>query len=221
MNGVISDATQAGGWLPEGFVGELLPFVLTVWDEFWLPVAVTDEERITGLFRKFLKQKVRHSQTHNWIVLPESGVEDHEGRIIGYTDLPVMHRKSPDTDSAFVFECKRLNVTYPSGKYEDNADQYTDEGMTRFLTGKYSPGLHEGGMLGYVMDCDTSKARTQVVNMIESRREKLRLVVGSGYLPCVLLGNREPHGETCHKLEGGRDFVIYHLLVPIQRTSSA
>jgi hypothetical protein len=217
MNGFISDSVQANQWLPKGFVGELLPFVLAVWDVFIVPAKVSDEDKITALVRRLLKQHIKNSERHNWMVLREVPIEDEQGGDIGWNDIRVLPPDSRDEDYAFVFECKRLNVTYPGGKFKHNADAYVDEGMMRFVAGQYSTALHEAGMLGYVMDGNTTGAHTRIVRAIRARRAQLQLASQSEYSLCRLLDNKPPHGQTRHTSAKGNEFTLYHLLVPIRR----
>jgi len=169
MNGFISDFVRSAQWLPEGFVGELLPFVVAAWEMLVLPTQVTDEDKITARFRRLLKRRIRSSEHQNWMVLREVPVEDEEKGDIGWNDIRVLPPDSRDEDYAFVFECKRLNVTFPNGKFRHNADAYVGKGMMRFITGQYSTSLHEAGMLGYVMDGNTTGAHTRVVRAILAR----------------------------------------------------
>ena len=216
MNGFISDSVQSTQWLPKGFVGELLPFVLAVWDVFIVPTKVSDEDRITAQFRRLLKRQIKNSERDHWMVLREVPVEDEQGSDIGWNDIRVLPPDSRDEDYAFIFECKRLNITFPGGRFKHNADAYVDEGMMRFVAGQYSTALHEAGMLGYVMDGNTTGAHTRIVKVICARRAQLRLASKSEYGLCKLIGNKPPHGETRHRLEGGYEFVLYHLLVPVR-----
>jgi hypothetical protein len=219
MKGFVSSAVESTGWLPNGFVGELLPFVLAEWEGFTVPAKVTDEDKITALFRRLLKHRIRNSERHNWMLLREVPVESQDGTDIGWTDLRILPPESRDEEFAFVFECKRLNITFPSGAFKHNADEYVDEGMMRFIEGQYSTAVHEAGILGYVMDGNTTGAQKSVVKMILARREKLRMIARSHYSLCRLLGKMPPHGETRHRLNSGSDFILYHLLVPIRRAT--
>jgi hypothetical protein len=221
MNGVVANHTNAGGWLPNGFVGELLPFVLNTWSSFELPIRIVEEPNITALFKKRLKKRIKDDPENDWFVMLETSDYDDLGVEISRTDIRVLPPGKKDEDYAFVLECKRLNITHPSGKFARNAGKYTDDGMMRFVNGVYSRGLREGGMMGFVMDSDIPAARQAILNAISTREEKLKLRTGSGYLPCALLPAKSAHGETQHVFGKSRTFVLYHLLVPVRfKTSS-
>src|SRR5215469_2417869 len=111
MQGYISNASSETRWLPSGFVGEVLPFVLESWEHFILPVAISDEDKITVHFRRWLKKRIKNSDQYNWMILREVPVENEEGSDVGWTDLRILPPISRDEDFAFVFECKKLNIT--------------------------------------------------------------------------------------------------------------
>jgi hypothetical protein len=58
----------------------------------------------------------------------------------------------------FTVECKRLRVTTKS-HFTHLANKYVEEGIQRFVDGRYSAGLPCGGMVGYVMDTFHSRKR--------------------------------------------------------------
>lgn len=213
MNGSVITDARTEGWLPAGFVGELLPFLLETWDGFEIPAGVLKEPRITALFKKRLRKRIKDDLQNDWFVMLETTDHDDLGKEVSRTDIRVLPPGKKDEDYAFVIECKRLSVTFPGGRFAPNADKYADEGMMRFLNGVYGRGLREGGMMGYVMDRDVSAAREAVEQAILARRTRLRLGPGSGYALCRLLDGKPPHGETHHDLLDGRSFTLYHLLV--------
>ncbi|MDB6028023.1 MAG: hypothetical protein JWM68_4246 [Verrucomicrobiales bacterium] len=216
MNGVVTQNTNAKGWLPEGFVGELLPLVLNTWSDFEVPIHIVEEPKITALFKKRLKKRIKDDPENDWFIMLETSDYDDSGVEISRTDIRVLPPGKKDEDYAFVLECKRLNISHPGGKFDRNTGKYTDDGMLRFIEGTYSRGLREGGMMGFVMDSDVPAARQALLNAISTRQEKLKLRTGSGYLPCALLPVKSLHGETQHVLGNNRTFILYHLLVPVR-----
>ena len=84
--------------------------------------------------------------------------------------------------------CKRLNV-----KGASLAREYVREGMMRFVTGKYSPELPIGGMIGYVMDGNVEAASRSVIEQIVSGSNELRCTEDS-----VIFLARPDHFSTVH-----------------------
>jgi hypothetical protein len=76
-----------------------------------------------------------------------------EGRI----DIKIIY--SFDEREYFGIECKRV-----SGKSKALAKKYIDQGVMRFVTGKYSPNHEWGAMLGFVIDGDADGC----INLVRS-----------------------------------------------------
>ena len=101
-----------------------------------------------------LKHELRHDRTLRDLPLRiarEFTLDDPDtGEELGRIDLCWLHGHH---DEAYLaFECKRLNVSFASGKRSLAGDYVGEKGMERFLSGKYSAGHEDAGMLGYVMD---------------------------------------------------------------------
>ena len=142
---------------PRGFAGEVMQLILETWDTFSMHRKVRLEERITALFATAIEDAYV-AQRRSWFVFPEVPVTDPTfGTQTGRNDLRFYHRDIPGQRVFFTVECKRLHVTTASG-FRHLADKYVDEGLQRFVDGKYSAGLPCGGMLGYVMDNRASEA---------------------------------------------------------------
>lgn len=136
----------------------------------------------------------------------ESWLPDLDGR----ADIRFSCGKGIDT--YFVFEAKRLFVTYPRGRKDSLVKEYVREGMMRFVTGKYAPFQCSSAMLGYVHDVEVTVARSAVANEIANNADALFLdrgLAGSS----VVAGHQIDN--SVHLLEDDRRFFIYHLLVTI------
>jgi hypothetical protein len=72
-------------------------------------------------------------------------------------------------------EAKRLHVKFLSG-WQSLVSEYVTghQGMMCFIEERYSTGLANGGMLGYVFDGDVERAHNSVYKLIEVNREKLK-----------------------------------------------
>jgi len=114
----------------------------------------------------------------------------------------------------FVIECKRLNVTYPSG-FRDDAGKYVGTGgMGDFLCGKYDRNDANGGMLGYVMDNRVSAARSSVNRALKAKATVLRLEPPEELTTADFADERAPVFQTKHVMSAGDHFTIYHLFLP-------
>lgn len=113
----------------------------------------------------------------------------------------------------FAIEAKRLHVTSANGRWSSLVREYVDDGMMRFVSGRYAPHMESGAMLGYVFDGDTVKARAGVDKAVSTNAVLLRLAPSGHLAPSTVLPGH-PVDETRHDLSG-RPFTLYHLLVPV------
>jgi hypothetical protein len=138
------------------------------------------------------------------------------GTELGRNDLRFYPPQHHGQTIYFTVECKRLRVTTKSG-LSHLADKYADEGIQRFVDGRYSPGLPCGGMVGYVMDNETQKAFASVRSKIETKRASLKLQAKNGIrVPSAVLPDYEWSADTFHKRADG-DFAVHNALVRIAK----
>ena len=115
----------------------------------------------------------------------------------------------------FGIEAKRLHVTFPSGWDSLVAEYVTGhQGMMCFIEQRYAQGLASGGMLGYVFDGDTAKARRAIDDLICSNREKLKCAPPSKLAPSATVPGDLRVAESAHALDR-RGFTIYHLFIAV------
>lgn len=199
---------------PRGFAGEVMQLMLETWDAFSLHREVRWEERITALFAMAIEDAYV-AQNRSWFVFPEVPVTDPTfGTQTGRNDLRFYHRDIPGQRIFFTVECKRLHVTTASG-FRHLADKYVEEGLQRFVDGKYSAGLPCGGMLGYVIDNRVSEAFAKVCEEISVRRTSLHMKEQNSLKhPSSILRAHAASADTFHQ-RSGNEFAVYHLLVGV------
>lgn len=114
------------------------------------------------------------SYRNRWRVVPQYKLlgSDLNGDVVtkGFIDFVVLFNWEQQTYIAY--ECKRLNVQFPSGS-QTLADKYVDEGMMRYASAQYAQDLPFGVMIGYVLDSDTPKAVAAVKQQIKKKTGKL------------------------------------------------
>lgn len=113
----------------------------------------------------------------------------------------------------FALEAKRLRFHSPNGRFKTGNDEYIKNGMMRFITGRYSPYMENGGMIGYVFDGDIANARSGVGKRIESEAERLKLMPPMCLAASQVLPDNHVD-ETRHDLKT-RCFTIYHLFISV------
>ena len=92
---------------------------------------------------------------------------DRDPDPLGYIDVAILFSVAED-EVCLALECKRLNVNGTS-----LATKYVTEGIMRFVSGKYTPAVPIGGMIGYVMDGRVQQASDAVLKQIRSRHKEL------------------------------------------------
>ena len=210
-----STITRERGWglFPDGWAGEVLHCILDVWKGFRLPSPVRLEPRITKLLVGAIRKRYE-AEERDWFLTVEDPDWNESGKEISRTDIRFYPLGKRRYSAWFVFESKCLNTP------KSNASKYVGDGMMCFITGKYSAGLPNAGMIGYVMDGNVPRARSAICNAINKKRELLRLSAQGEYQPSPVLDHHKLHGETVHQLSDGR-FTIFHLLLKVRSARPA
>jgi hypothetical protein len=201
---------------PTGFAGEVMLLILETWGTFSLHRQVRMEEHITAVFRDALIDAYV-AAGRSWVIELEGPVTDPTfGTELGRNDLKFFPPQHFGQKVFFTVECKRLHVTTDSG-FRHQVDKYVDEGVQRFVDGKYSAGLPCGGMLGYVMDNRVSEAFTKVEGEISKRKAQLKMKGdGTFRTPSSVLPREAHSADTLHERADG-PFIVHHLLVGVVR----
>ena len=199
------------GLFPGGLVPKIIDLVLDAWAGCPKPEGNELEPKMTQRLCACVK---RHRTARG---LPinvhlESSETDATGdKITGRMDIRVI-RHGDYEDIYFAFEAKKLSVVSAAGRWDSQAGAYVDDGMMRFVTGQYAAGLDKGGMLGYVMDGQVTKAIRAVDCAVRKRREDLRMHKSKGLQPSTARPSNANAKETTHKIRT-HDFVIHHLFL--------
>jgi len=161
---------------PFGFAGEVMLHIVETWATFSMQGQVRHETKITALFRDALIEAYV-AAGRNWFIALEDPITDPDfGTELGRNDLRFYPQNHYGQTVFFTVECKRLRVKSKSG-LRHLADKYVDEGLRRFVDGRYSAGLPCGGMVGYVMDGNVTEGFATVRAAIEARATELRVSV--------------------------------------------
>ena len=119
-----------------------------------------------------------------------------------------------DRSRYLAYECKKLNV-WREGVRRSQAGRYVDDGMMRFVTGKYAKGLPVACMIGYAMDGDLSFAYARIKATIGQNRSALRLQDGPTEEPSL---NAMTRFVTAHE-RNGDGIELRHALLPLVRVA--
>ena len=200
------------------YLAQILEAVAVAWRQMPKPKPTEIENRITSRLAGWLLNAPGFAGELPFHVVPQHELPDINGKILGRLDICFKHLQS--TRDYFAVEAKRLHVAYGSGMRPEYLGYVGDEGMMAFVEGQYSKKLPAGGMLGYVMDGNASKAWTGLDARIEDRREQLCLSNDSKLTASSLAqlagkgisGTRL--GETFHDLKT-HTLRLFHMLLPV------
>ena len=202
------------GWslcFPDGCLPEMFRTLLHEWPLFRRAERPL-ENRITHNFVAHLQRATRWKVpfAFDYRAKLTSIDKDAEG---GEVDIVV--RAGIDPLVFFGFECKRLNVPGSDDSIRSGATAYASkEGMGCFLSGQYDGGGQSGGMIGYVLDGDSAKARLAVDEAINTAAQTLRILAPKRLRPVPKSMNCVGLEETRHEFRNST-FTIYHLFLPL------
>lgn len=209
---VVGPSDHFSPLFPDDCLEDIVGRVFVAWGRIPKPITEVLEIRITKLLRHQYAYdpviKQLPFQVRRELPIDDPATGDELGRI----DLCLLHGN--DEDVYFAFECKRLNVTFPSGKFESLAAAYVGpEGIGCFVSRKYAAGQQHGGMIGYVFDGNISAARTAISKQFVKRMDNLSLV-SDGLVECRFALTNDGLRETQHGIDG-TTLAIYHLLLSV------
>jgi hypothetical protein len=171
------------------------------------------ENKITDQLALMLKQDPRSRGI--WRVVPQYKLlaSDMAGDVVtkGFIDFVVFF--DLNEENYIAYECKRLNVSFPSG-FQTLADKYVDEGMMRYVSAQYAQELPLGIMIGYVLDSDSKKAYLAVKNQIINKASYLRCD-GNNSIKLLKPESFMKRFTSNHKRLSG-EIIIQHLLLPLK-----
>jgi len=206
------DASAWGDFFPDDLIADVLDLLLRCWDKFPKPLSADHENSITGRYREVLCRD-KNCRKLPFSIWPESSETDpNTGAELGRIDLRFLHGHREDVYLAF--ECKRLRIPREKGLTPNTAEYVGENGIMRHITGKYSQGLDKAGMIAYVMDGDSPKARNAVARLIGRKREELRLEPGSGLSSSAHCPDDARVAQTIHDLNE-TPLTMHHVFLDV------
>lgn len=208
-----------GDVLPLDFRAEIFSLVETAWPKVSSPHNAWLEPRITGLLQQALiaEQETRYETDPPFHISEDVKKRDPKtGKEKERTDLEIhlRHHYIKGQKPYFVFESKRLNITY-AGVVNSNAHEYVgDGGMGCLLAGGYDTVPDYSGMLAYVMDGNIATAKQSVESQIGRNFEELRLHGNGKIHSSTMMPQGSPHGETYHTIVAQKS-AIFHIFLPL------
>lgn len=205
------DTSQWADTFPDSLIPDVLQLILDGWERMPPAPSEAKEEATTRQLREILRQS-RDLRGLPFSIWPESTETDPScGREIGRIDLRFVHGYREEVHLAF--ECKRLYYAKSDGTRVANTSEYTgDDGMMCFVTGKYSRGLPHGGMIGYVLDGNVTKAKTAINKSIRKNSARLKLTSDPPLCASLYFPKENRIAESKHDIRS-RTVTIFHVLL--------
>lgn len=174
-----------------------------------IEVPLNDENGIRDiLVNNYINNpEIKKSVELNYFVLPEVP----ESNSIGRTDIRIF---SPNTfynqDEYYIIECKRIDHKACRGTSGLNYE-YINNGINRFITGKYSSHYKTNAMLGFIIDS------LDIHNNIEDINYLLKNNFSQIATTCFLhkesfIENFEFHYSSTHLTNDNQVLKLYHLM---------
>lgn len=197
---------------PEGLIPQILDLVWETWQNFAKPAADEHEVSITLRFKHALKQEKDYRRLPVRIERESAEDDPETGNELGRIDLRFNPAMSALEEVYFAFECKRLYALV-SGNVRALTSEYVNEGMMRFVEGRYGSRMENGGMIGYVLNGNGLLAQRQVATTIGSSKSKLLLSRGTGLEVSNLRPDNADMRLTSHRGPRGETLRLHHIFL--------
>jgi hypothetical protein len=193
--------------LIDQMVPDVLNLVITTWEGMPLPDANASEDDITNQLWRALVQNRNARKLPFQIRTQVVELDPAQDADIGRMDIAFI-ALVPREDIYFCLESKRLNAP-KDGRIRAYASEYVRFGMFRFVTGQYSNAVRHGGMMGYVIDGDISRAMNNVEANIRQQYAALGMAAPGQFVPSSIITGDPRIRETHHKR--AHDASLFHL----------
>jgi hypothetical protein len=203
---------------PYELIPEILELIISSWKTFKKPGSLDHEVPISRAFTKKLQYEKNKQNNLPFKIRSELEIygTDENKNDDGRIDICFDYIGTPNEETYFAFECKRLRIPYPPPRRlaTNNSDYVGKQGMICFVTGKYSKIVTSGGMIGYIMDGKIKEAIISVGKLIKSKRLALKLAKGMGLERSSVMANSPNVRETRH-IFNKRNFTIHHIFLAV------
>lgn len=199
------------GFIASGGVESVLALVLDAWGRI-VPPAEDELEERTSIRLYAAMVKAQDRQVHRFLIRYEDVEVDTDlAKATGRKDIVFF--PGHDGNSYYCLEAKRLNARI-DGIMKSLADEYVKEGMQCFVQGKYSRHVFHGGMIGYVLDGDVSRAMKNVLHNIQKHHVALAMDAPGNWADCPHRPDDKQAKETEHQRQGATTRLhLQHLFV--------
>lgn len=200
--------------LLDPMVPDILSLTIAAWESL-SPIAPDEkEDYITLTLCRAIRQNREARNLPFQIHTQQVELDPPPGEDMGRLDI-VFNLLVPREEIYFCMEGKRLNVI-KDGTTRAYASEYVRLGMMRFVTGQYSHAVRHGGMIGYVLDQNITRAIANVKVNVQAQCSALCMTPPGNLLDSEVLGPDRRVRETHHQREHDTGtFRIHHLFMGV------
>lgn len=211
-------STESWQGVLDPFIATLIVMVRESWDGLPSPAVDAKEDAITRSLCAALRQSPRRCDIPFRVELQREDLNDETSEVLGKVDLVFLPFVTQD-DVYFGLECKRLNVTGPSG-FRPYAAEYVTEGVMRFVRGQYGRSVADGAMVGYVLDGDVPSAMRRIEANLVSRCGELGMTSPASFVDSTQCPDEAWVRETAHERSASLGRIRVHHLFLAGRSSA-
>jgi hypothetical protein len=165
---------------------------------------------------KFVRLQLRANREFG-LNFSVKGEETNDENVEGNYDITIHNTYWKNQD--FYFECKNLDgsqnltnkyVCYNTYKKDTNNENIFDGGVLRYFNGKYAQSLVFGGMIGFVLEGDSTEIKN---NLVTKLNEKLSTTPEGDLIKITdrSIGGSNFTFDSLHR-RLDKEFTIHHLL---------
>ena len=201
--------------LLDPMVPNILRLTIAAWESLLSIAPDEKEDDITLTLCRALRQNRDARHLPFLIHTQQAELDPSPGEDMGRLDI-VFNLLVPREEIYFCLEGKRLNVV-KNGTTRAYASEYVRLGMMRFVTGQYARAVRHGGMIGYVLDHNITRAIANVEANVKAQCSALRMTPPGNLLDSEALGPDKRAKETHHQREHDTGtFRIHHLFMAVK-----
>jgi hypothetical protein len=180
--------------------------------------AAWSENRLSAVIVGFLEEICDEEQSPTWRPIRESVVDPPLAELLSGKGNPDKAKRIDILFWSFGMRCRvgfaveaKLLSDQPLKSRSPAAltQAYVENGMARFVQGRYGRGSPTGSMLGYIVSGSAAHHATQIAEQIQTSRFPCKVEFAAAHQACC-----SSHYESSHPRSGRTAIVLHHLLLP-------
>lgn len=207
---IVGDASGWADAFPDDLLPEILDLVCSVWTALKKPQPNDKETPTSKRMCAAIRQSLGIRRLPLRVDVETVLIDDTGENEIGRLDLRFTSA-SYHPEAYFSLECKRLCVD-DGKKFRTLATEYVNDGMMRYVAGRYAPRRRHGGMIAYVHTGTRDEAISKVDDVVRANASALRMSTPAQLQASPLCPGNGAARMSAHTRTSG-EFSIHHLFL--------